>query len=100
MDPVGNVFPRKAKGKLPRAIKAEGIWITDQNGRRYIDASGWAVVVNLGHGRREIAEERGAQLFVSIHFNAAPSRKARGSEVFFVSMKGAEDRETKELEMA
>jgi len=50
--------------------------------------------------RREIAEERGAQLFVSIHFNAAPSRSARGSEVFFVSLKGAEDRETKELELA
>jgi N-acetylmuramoyl-L-alanine amidase len=50
--------------------------------------------------RREIAEERGAHLFVSIHFNAAPARSARGTEVFFVSLRGAEDRATKELVQA
>jgi N-acetylmuramoyl-L-alanine amidase len=47
--------------------------------------------------RREIAEERGAHLFVSLHFNAAPARSARGTEVFFVSLRGAEDRATAEL---
>jgi N-acetylmuramoyl-L-alanine amidase len=47
--------------------------------------------------RRDIAEERGAHLFVSIHFNAAESRAARGTEVFFVSLSGAEDRKTREL---
>lgn len=48
--------------------------------------------------RREIAEERGAHLFISIHFNAAPTAKsARGTEVFFVSMSGADDRATAEL---
>jgi N-acetylmuramoyl-L-alanine amidase len=50
--------------------------------------------------RRAIAEEKGAHLFVSIHFNAAPSSKARGTEIFFVSMKGADDRATRELEDA
>lgn len=48
--------------------------------------------------RRQIAEEKGAHLFVSIHFNAAPSSKARGTEIFFVSLKGADDRATRELE--
>lgn len=47
--------------------------------------------------RREIAEEHGAHLFVSVHFNAAPARSARGTEVFFVSLRGAEDRATREL---
>jgi N-acetylmuramoyl-L-alanine amidase len=47
--------------------------------------------------RREIAEERGAHLFVSVHFNAAPARSARGTEVFFVSMAGADTRATQEL---
>ncbi|MBZ0269610.1 N-acetylmuramoyl-L-alanine amidase, partial [bacterium] len=48
--------------------------------------------------RREIAEERGAHLFISVHFNAAPSaRSARGTEVYFVSMSGADDRATAEL---
>lgn len=48
--------------------------------------------------RRQIAEEKGAHLFVSVHFNAAPSSKARGTEIFFVSLKGADDRATRELE--
>jgi N-acetylmuramoyl-L-alanine amidase len=49
--------------------------------------------------RREIAEERGAHLFISIHFNAAPAASARGTEVFFVSLTGADSRATKELEV-
>lgn len=50
--------------------------------------------------RREIAEKRGAHLFISIHFNAAPSSSARGTEVFFVSLTGADSRATRELEEA
>ncbi|MFH1033635.1 MAG: aspartate aminotransferase family protein [Pseudomonadota bacterium] len=49
------VFPRKLKGALPLASRAEGVWIYDDTGKRYLDASGGAVVVNLGHGRQEIA---------------------------------------------
>ncbi len=51
----GHNFPRKLSGDLPLAVKAEGLWITDSAGKRYLDASGGAVVVNLGHGRAEIA---------------------------------------------
>jgi N-acetylmuramoyl-L-alanine amidase len=47
--------------------------------------------------RREIAEQKAAHLFVSVHFNAAPARSARGTEVFFVSMDGADTRATQEL---
>ncbi len=47
--------------------------------------------------RRELAEAKGAHLFVSLHFNAAPARSARGTEVFFVSLKGAETRAVQEL---
>ena len=47
--------------------------------------------------RREIAEERGAHLFVSLHFNAAASRSAHGTEIFFVSLRGAEKRMLQEL---
>ncbi len=50
--------------------------------------------------RREIAERHGAHLFVSLHFNAAPSRSARGTEVFFVSLKGATLRAVRELVQA
>ena len=51
----GNVFPRRLEPVLPVAAKAQGVWIEDQQGRRYLDASGGAVVVNVGHGRESIA---------------------------------------------
>lgn len=42
--------------------------------------------------RAKLANERGADLFVSLHFNAARSRGARGSEVYFLSLdQGDED---------
>jgi N-acetylmuramoyl-L-alanine amidase len=47
--------------------------------------------------RREVAEELGAHIFVSLHFNAAPSGRARGSEIFFVSLQGAVGRAEQEL---
>ncbi len=40
---------------------ASGSTIVDREGRRYLDAAGGAIVVNVGHGRREIAEVMGAQ---------------------------------------
>ena len=57
MEPLpGNVFPRVLSHALPSARKAEGIWIEDSGGDRYLDASGGAIVVNVGHGREEIAK--------------------------------------------
>ena len=52
----GNVFPRKLDAALPLATRAKDVWIEDDRGQRYIDASGGAIVVNLGHGREEIAQ--------------------------------------------
>ncbi len=52
----GNVFSRQLTGPLPQAVKAKEVWIEDAQGHRYLDASGGAVVVNIGHGRPEIAE--------------------------------------------
>jgi len=51
----GNVFPRVLDHKLPQAQKASGCWIVDSSGNRYLDASGGAIVVNIGQGREEIA---------------------------------------------
>lgn len=39
--------------------------------------------------RVELAREKGADVFVSVHLNAAPNRSARGVEIFFVSPSGA-----------
>ena len=50
------VFGRAREGALPKVRKAEGLWIEDERGNRYLNASGGAAVTNVGHGRREIAE--------------------------------------------
>ena len=50
------VFGRAPEGALPKVHKAEGLWIEDDSGKRYLNASGGAAVTNVGHGRREIAE--------------------------------------------
>jgi adenosylmethionine-8-amino-7-oxononanoate aminotransferase len=36
--------------------RGEGVYIYDKEGRQYIDGSGGAAVVNIGHGVKEIEE--------------------------------------------
>ncbi|HLO66150.1 MAG TPA: N-acetylmuramoyl-L-alanine amidase, partial [Holophaga sp.] len=43
--------------------------------------------------RARLANQAGADIFVSLHLNAATARAARGSEVYFLSL-GAGDRES------
>ena len=52
---TGRVFRRSAVPEPPIAVEAHGSTIRDADGRDYLDAAGGAVVVNVGHGRREIA---------------------------------------------
>lgn len=58
----GAVFRRQLMHELPVAVKAEGVWITDAEGRRFIDGSGGPLVVNVGHGREEVVQAVAAQL--------------------------------------
>ena len=57
-----NVFPRVLNRPLPTAVAAEGVWITDADGKRYLDAAGGAIVVNVGHGVPEVIDAVTAQL--------------------------------------
>ena len=45
-----HVFPRVLTRTLPTAVAAEGAWIVDADGMRYLDAAGGAIVVGVGHG--------------------------------------------------
>ncbi|HSL10611.1 MAG TPA: aspartate aminotransferase family protein [Actinomycetota bacterium] len=45
-----SVFPRVFDRALPTAVSADGVWIETADGTRYLDGSGGAVVVNVGHG--------------------------------------------------
>ncbi len=52
----GHVFRRSMVPEPAVAATASGSTIVDTEGRTYLDAAGGAVVVNVGHGRREIAD--------------------------------------------
>jgi adenosylmethionine-8-amino-7-oxononanoate aminotransferase len=49
------VFHRAFGRHLPVVARASGSTVWDTEGRRYLDGSGGAVVVNIGHGREEVA---------------------------------------------
>ena len=49
-----NIFPRHANYDLPNAIRGEGCYIIDENGKWYLDASGGAAVSCLGHSDKTV----------------------------------------------
>ena len=59
---MSHVFPRVLDRELPTAVRAEGAWIETADGERYLDGAGGAIVVNVGHGRREVIDAIEAQL--------------------------------------
>ncbi len=59
---------------LPLIVKTEGIWMQDDQGKRYIDVSSGPVVSNIGHGNRKVAQ---AMYDQAVTMDFAYSRVAR-----------------------
>jgi adenosylmethionine-8-amino-7-oxononanoate aminotransferase len=57
-----HVFHRQLTSELPRAVSGEGVYLFDDTGKRYLDASGGAAVSCLGHGDKDVIEAIKAQL--------------------------------------
>ena len=55
------VFYRRMAFPHPSAVHGEGVYLWDSSGRRYIDASGGAAVVNIGHGVEQVAQAMAQQ---------------------------------------
>lgn len=55
------LFPRDFKKTFPVAVRGEGSWIVSADGRRFLDGSGQAAVVNIGHGVAEIGQAMAEQ---------------------------------------
>jgi len=58
---ASSLFSRNFRKQYPVAVRGEGCWIVDADGRRYLDASGQAAVVSIGHGVQEIGRAMAAQ---------------------------------------
>ena len=57
-----HILHRQLRGNYPVAVSAQGCWITDSAGRKYLDASGGAAVSCLGHGHPEVLAAMHAQI--------------------------------------
>jgi adenosylmethionine-8-amino-7-oxononanoate aminotransferase len=97
------VFPRSFLKTYPRAVRGEGCFVYTSDGRRYLDASGGAAVVSIGHGVQEIgramAEQAARLAYVhSSQFHTAtvetlaerilalaPKGMQRGGRVYFTT---------------
>src|SRR5579871_135360 len=42
--------------RSPRITGGDGAWLIADDGKRILDAAGGAIVTNIGHGRREVAD--------------------------------------------
>jgi adenosylmethionine-8-amino-7-oxononanoate aminotransferase len=108
--PETAVLRRSFKKSFPSAVRGEGVYIFDAEGKRYLDLAGSAVVNFIGHGVREISAamaEQAAQLeFVHTSQFTTPVAEAyaedllefagenfRGGAVYFTSG-GSESIET------
>jgi len=74
------LFPRNFRKTLPIAVRGEGSWLISSDGTRFLDASGQAAVVSIGHGVAEIgramAEQSSQVAFAhTTQFHSAPAEK-------------------------
>jgi adenosylmethionine-8-amino-7-oxononanoate aminotransferase len=58
---VSHVFRRVLGRELPTAVRADGVWIEDEDGNRYLDGAGGAIVVNVGHADRSLLDAMAEQ---------------------------------------
>ncbi len=60
--PRGHIFYRKLTRNYPLVTQGEGVYLFDEKGKRYIDGSGGALVVNVGHGQKEVLQKMAEQM--------------------------------------
>ncbi len=62
MHSESHILHRQLRGHYPLAVSAQGCFITDASGKRYLDASGGAAVSCLGHGHPDVLQAMHAQI--------------------------------------
>ena len=60
--PDGHVLLRDLARPYPVAVRGEGVWLHDAEGRRWLDGSSGAFVASVGHGNREVVDAIAAGL--------------------------------------
>lgn len=69
-------------------VSGEGAWLTDENGKRYLDALSGIAVAVLGHGNREVAKvlaEQSAKLVHTSNLYRIPNQEALANKLREIS---------------
>ena len=77
--PMTALATHERSGPAPVIVKGQGVWLEDADGQRYIDAMAGLWCVNVGYGRREIAEaleQQASKLSYCHTFSGVSSDKA------------------------
>lgn len=74
----GALFPRNFARRYPVAVRGQGVYLFDAEGRRTLDACGGAAVVSIGHGVAEVADalRRQAAELAYVHSSQFHTRAA------------------------
>ncbi len=67
--PGGAVLYRHLHKSFPLIKSGRGLFLYDVNGKRYLDGSGGAAVVSIGHGVEEVAEALSRQAGITAYLN-------------------------------
>ena len=55
-------------GDIPVIVRGDGVWVYDQNGKRYLDGLSGLFTSQIGHGRTELAEAAARQAETLAYF--------------------------------
>jgi adenosylmethionine-8-amino-7-oxononanoate aminotransferase len=87
--PQGSVLYRNLQKAFPLIRSGRGVYLYGANGKKYLDASGGAAVVNIGHGVREVAaalsRQAGKAAYLSgVQFTHEPVEKLAAQVASFL----------------
>lgn len=69
--PYGNVFYRRMAHDHPLIVHGEGVYLYDQEGKRYLDGCGGALVANIGHGVQSVVHAIAEQAARAAYLHAS-----------------------------
>lgn len=79
------LYRQNVNGEMPLAVRGEGVYLIDANGKRYLDASSGAAVSCLGHSnervRRAIKEQVDELAFAHTRFFSTPAMEALADDL-------------------
>lgn len=89
--PEGSVLYRNLHRSFPLITHGRGAYLFDSEGKKYLDGSGGAAVVNIGHGVKEVAgamaHQAGKAAYLSgVQFTHAPVEKLAAEVARFLTI--------------